>query len=871
MDQDYLKHLAGSSQVDEGFGSQLAARAASTGQRFSAMTGGSIQDLDTTKIKSLYFSFIKKIKSVLQDFSEGNNSVATRLLQRKDISPQQRELINKIKQMLIEIDQEVRVAQGAELRPYDPSNDTQSPPDANPYIKRNKIAELVEGFFTRDFALNKALQTNNPSVIINAYVQKLTQLLSSFSTDVSKITKVPVDFIQKTLGKINPAYAKRYFDVRQIIDMSRPPALPASAQTTPAATEPTATTPTPPAAATTAAGTPPPLPTTTIGQNIPTNAISQLPIPPSDSSGEISNEFDKYGWSVTGENLKNAAKLGGKGNDFAIIVGHVIDIVVKNITTDSFRSDPYFKDSNDKKKFSKLATSYDQDAPHAKAPPSGVKAMVPPFDAPPATIEEVNDGEDDGDDTGKPRKSTSKIKYKDKIEGEFLYNFRSEFKKSRKSSIMLDNFGKDEVLLSNNIRKTLKVILSWNSGENNIIIKHKDSSNKAESAPWHESVLFKFWDADANYQSPAFKGASSINTYIYNADPYGENLLKKADPAVLEDLNKKQNVFNRALYAISHRKAMEYSGIPDSPLDLTMNDDGTIIVHGNPGYKQSQVNPYGKDTIAAILNSDKPEIRDPWIESLTSIGYFDKFPEMKPVLSKNSDEAAELLVAEFDIDKIEADKIVRKAVTKIKGSEKMTGPVLAAVIKKSHLPPGLVNVAPPTSVNPPVAPPSPTTPVAPTTPVKKSTSKVKAKYPFLDIPAARDAFLILTKLMSVGKGKKPSTRELLKTMQAVVDKEGNGLSKEQYYAKAKADPPEPPEPSEEDYGKVRINMDNGSVNWTKPGTDIVRHFTANQLKNTASRKLWAALKKKGYPFEKFGVKTDVEEEIINSFQLSNFL
>jgi hypothetical protein len=201
----------------------------------------------------------------------------------------------------------------------------------------------------------------------------------------------------------------------------------------------------------------------------------------------------------------------------------------------------------------------------------------------------------------------------------------------------------------------------------------------------------------------------------------------------------------------------------------------------------------------------------------------------------------------------------------------MTGPVLAAVIKKSHLPPGLVNVAPPTSVNPPVAPPSPTTPVAPTTPVKKSTSKVKAKYPFLDIPAARDAFLILTKLMSVGKGKKPSTRELLKTMQAVVDKEGNGLSKEQYYAKAKADPPEPPEPPEEDYGKVRINMDNGSVNWTKPGTDIVRHFTANQLKNTASRKLWAALKKKGYPFEKFGVKTDVEEEIINSFQLSNFL
>jgi len=290
-----------------------------------------------------------------------------------------------------------------------------------------------------------------------------------------------------------------------------------------------------------------------------------------------------------------------------------------------------------------------------------------------------------------------------------------------------------------------------------------------------------------------------------------------------------------------------------------MHDDGTITVYGVPAYKNSIKNPYGEAEITAALRSGDPKIRELWKTSLEHVGYFAKFEHMRPTLQKNTAEAIQIIMKSHGLSYDKANEIVQQTIDKLKldkGTWSLTGEELA---KK-------VNAI----IPPPASSPAPTPP-----------SKPK----FTDVPNANDAYQALVK-MGIG-GVTP--KQLAAKMQAIVDVEGTGLSVEEYTAKvtskptppptptpdpvapAEAEPTPTPEPPAEDYGKVRINMDNGSVSWTKPGTDIVRHFSANQLKNTASRKLWAALKKKGYPFDKFGVKTDVKEDVINPFQLSNFL
>jgi len=142
-----------------------------------------------------------------------------------------------------------------------------------------------------------------------------------------------------------------------------------------------------------------------------------------------------------------------------------------------------------------------------------------------------------------------------------------------------------------------------------------------------------------------------------------------------------------------------------------------------------------------------------------------------------------------------------------------------------------------------------------------------------------------------------------KAIQKVVDVSGNNLSEEEYIelalakpkpapkptgippvatpvstpvSKPASEPPKTPEPDkdkkeEPNVGSTKFD-DKGNVEWTKPDGTI-RKLSAKQINNMTSPRLKAALKKAGYPFEKFGV-TNLKETVggfINPFNATNLL
>jgi hypothetical protein len=221
MDKEYLQNIAGSPHVNEGLGDRILARGSSGLQRVSAMTGGNIDDLNYKKVSTLFNSFIKKLTGILKDFAEGPNSVANRLEQmRPAITPEQKAQISTLRDLYSSL-------VPTQFQQHQVGQSVLNPRQQN----RSALTELLkEGIFTRDMGLNKALQSNNPTNIINAYTNEVKKAYDSFIRDAMKVTGHPRDFINRTVGNFDKKWAPILKKVEQVVNPPVPPVIPPTTQ-----------------------------------------------------------------------------------------------------------------------------------------------------------------------------------------------------------------------------------------------------------------------------------------------------------------------------------------------------------------------------------------------------------------------------------------------------------------------------------------------------------------------------------------------------------------------------------------------------------------------------------------------------------------
>lgn len=692
MDRDYLQNIAGSPHVDEGLGDRIMARGSSGAQRFSAMSGGDIQDLNYTKIETLFNKFIKRVSDVLKDFADGDHSVANRLEQsRPPISSQQRDTIEELRSLY------------ASLTPSTIMQHQLGNGGLNPPANRSKLTEMLkEGIFSRELSLNKALQTNDPNTILSAYINELKKSYDSFVMDAMKITGAPRDYVKRVVGNLNKNWSPVLNKVETIVRGGVPPVLPTTQPTQTAAAPPTAVPPVLPKQ--------PSAPTTEPSAN-----GGSTPSPQTASSQSDTN--------LTANSSED---------DFAIIVSNTIDTLIAAVQNDADRAAPYFQKGNDGK-YSQLPQSWNA----------------------PAVTKEAKDGEElepDQDDNNNDNATQPKAEPDEpEVSSEFLYNFHARYDKQRNFAIEVPAHDKSKTYHANRKTKELnkfEVIWANKRHENDIHVKHTPiKKEKKKDAPTGKDeevdtaigeaghvLLMKFWDDQVDPRTPSGKNFS-VKMLLDQAHPQATKILGKVSPKILTAIQAKTDALQRALFATVQRKSMEFKS---KGITLTIDDKGNVYRVKKSG---NELIPTQK--IQDYINSTDAKERQRWVTALTKAGFFTKFPEMQPKSGVTIDQIPAAMdtvkaLTTVGIKQVEAWKSVQDAVN-VLGDKATTQEYFKHATKGSSVSattpsPTSVSSSPskPVSASPsaPVSSaPKPTTPAPVTAPVSKPASSSSSEKP----------------------------------------------------------------------------------------------------------------------------------------------
>ena len=310
MDKEYLQNIAGSPHVNEGLGDRILARGASGLQRVSAMTGGDIQDLNHRKVNTLFTGFINKLTGLLKDFAEGPHSVANRLQQMQPpISGVQRDTIEQIRDLY------------SSLVPSTFQQHQVGQSILNPRSNRSALTELLkEGIFTRDMGLNKALQTNNPTTILNAYLAEIKRAYDTFIRDAMKVTGAPKDFVKRVVSGLDKKWAPILTKVENVANLTN-----AQQQSGQAATA-------------AAPGTVPPVIDPNAAGAVAATSPAQAQASPQDQPAPEPKSSEE---------------------DYVMIVINVCDIIINAVKGDEERAAPYFKPGEKQNTYEPLPADWD--------------------------------------------------------------------------------------------------------------------------------------------------------------------------------------------------------------------------------------------------------------------------------------------------------------------------------------------------------------------------------------------------------------------------------------------------------------------------------------------------------------------------------
>jgi hypothetical protein len=598
MDKEYLQHIAGSLYT-KGLEEQIGARVRSGMKNIGAMTGSPMESREYTYIRYSFEKFLKGITPVLDDFAEN----VDRLRRFKpSLTPNQ----NKVVDSIVDLHNVIKPRYyGVTVNP--PGRVQDYPPGRYPYIKGiqkpltplkgkqpTKIAEIIdEGMLGRSVIINKAWTSRNAGKIIAAYIKNIYDKQVAFYAEVKKLTGRTPNRIQTVLRDINRKWSNIFGKVSATISTWQTQA------------EPTGKTFVSP-----------------IGAKPEGKPISpDLTLPP-ETPPETSTTPPAVAAVLTPDNGKPAATVPAvgdeipppaRGDDFAYIVENVVKIIIDTVRTDTERSKDYFEAE-------RLPRTWEEPSIHAKErekkipttikTPSGITipSTVPITTTASIIPDTIKEQEDEPE--SKPEKPT----------GKFLYDFRSAYRKSRNFAIEMGD--QKSITLSSGKTKNIRVIWVNKDQKNEIHVKYQDAAEAVgdQKHVWKEIILLNFYDYEADSRSEEWQKdeGNRLFTYIHNANPY-DNPLEGASKERLARLQNKSlmDKFNRALYVVIDRKAMEFSAMG---LNIGILDDelATIFRYDRSGKKP----PINVEELLKYIRSPNVETRTMWIEKLKDLGWF---------------------------------------------------------------------------------------------------------------------------------------------------------------------------------------------------------------------------------------------------------
>lgn len=598
MDNDYLHNIIGSPYVNEGSLSRLKAVSAQGLQNLRAMGGQGIESPQSTKIKSLWTGFYNSLHNIVKDWAEqGKPNIDTRAKTGITLTPEHKEVISMLNSLVDAVQHPITTQMGKNI--YTPEKYLN-----RPIYRGGKYSTSLKGMvnesywdaikrqFTGGSKINKAMSSQDPGNIINAYKNKIVSLYNKFIEDAVKMLKIPKNSIIQIAKKINPkpksTIGKTPYvpsgNIENVIDkieqLESTPDIQVKPETTPGQLSPTP-------------------------GNIPVQTPPTLSTQPKQTG--IKNEPEG---EINGED--DSEKIAAI--DFPDIVLRTMEIVINAVESDVSHSEPFFVTQ-------KLPTSYHQGLIIKEATDPNI-----PSTPTPKTV-------------AKPEKAPLKPDEAEEVEGEFVYNLRGYLRKGNNFSIQVKPINKSLETLKLPSGGTYKIEVWWNNEDTiNTLIALLIPSGGGNTT---QASIMEFSDHQVSSYLGATPGSGSPNEFsvskiVKQAHEFDEDdKLNPSDKSVLNavtptlnNIEKLQDKFWRSLWAVSYRKSMEWKPKKKGSESLTFNaatGDVTIIRKG------AKVETIPQNEVKSLVNSTDKKLSEKWVNSLDHYGYFEYFPAIKPI------------------------------------------------------------------------------------------------------------------------------------------------------------------------------------------------------------------------------------------------
>lgn len=643
MDHEYLQNVMGSPYVNEGAFDRLKAKGAQAMGALGAMAGYQIQSPAETKLRSLWEGFMSSLKKIMKDW-EGQ--VSPMFDQKVPLTTE------KQRQVKDALDALART-----LAPVGPQKIGTAPDDfADPGVRtqrRNpdtfvkgsaynrsttsptKLSELVdEGFWDaakRDMGLNKALGSNDPSKILDAYKNQVLSAFQSFMKDAVKMTKMTAQQIYGLLSKMQPAkggwqaagnmqkvveHLKSLQAMGDITGKGEPPEMhppAAPGEQPPVIQKPTAQ--------------PPPIPKPAeqpVPPVIPKPAEQPVPpVIPKPAEQPVPPVIPKEQPPKPGEHpaappTAAAGKEVIDPKEYPYIILHAIRIINNAVTADESHAGHFF-DKDKSGKYTPLPTGWDEPSVTKE---SNLMSL----------LKEIHS--DPKPKGGKVAKGGEGEQEEPEVPGEFLYNFHSKFSKHPGKPF---NIEVKPVGMSNEVPELpgVKIQVIWQNEDtlNDIYVIAEKNGKKTKPL-----LIMEFYDDDVSSQTGATDPSStnifSVDKLVQSSDPDAASKLAGAPPKVKQAIQNEQELLLRSLMATTYRKGMEFrSKAGKNVFPLKFDTSGRVTYktkNGKPtSDKDGQPTTIDQTEVEQKLEGEYKEA-EMWADSLEHYGYFDMFKGLKP-------------------------------------------------------------------------------------------------------------------------------------------------------------------------------------------------------------------------------------------------
>ena len=611
MDLEYIEHIKGSPYITEGRWDQFKAKAAQQMGALGAMAGHQIQNPSETKLRSLWEGFIRNLKNAMKDWEGQVSPMFGSDVQLDAKEHQIKSALDNLNRVLSPVDPQ-KIGTVIPRKYHDPS--VRNPRDnPNTYVKGSAYnrstnppsslkslappqqgADIEEGFWdaaNRDVKLNKALGSNDPAQILNAYKNYILSLFSSFMKDAMKTTKLTAQQIYQTLAKIQPAKTgwQTAGNMQKVVQNLQ--ALQGVGDATPKA----------------APGSVPPVIQQPKGAS-PTQAEpGQVPpvIPKKPSAQQPAGQQQQKPSAPAQDQIQGAGNEQISPQEIPFIILKAIKIINDAVSSDVSHTGKYFT-------VPELPTDFNQIklTKETKVPPK------------------PKHGSDPEAEKSQPDEK--------EFPGEFVYNFHSKFRKYPGTDFAIQVKPVHEKPEVEGL-PGVSIEVWWNCEDTlNKIFVVADKNGK-KSKPL---LIMKFFDQQANSKAgattPGHTNLFSTEKIVKQSDPTGADKFASSGinqaqmSQVMSAIKQEENKLLRSLMVVTTRKAKEFKAKTKNVFPVSISDSGDVTFTDKNGAAQTVLQ---KDIPAHLSGPNGTQ----WYETLNHYDYFETFPDMKPKAAEEYD------------------------------------------------------------------------------------------------------------------------------------------------------------------------------------------------------------------------------------------